>query len=1038
MLDYELKPDHKPQLTNEYEIDDSLISENPFPGLRPFGIDECHYFFGRESQVDEVLLKMAQNQFVTVMGYSGSGKSSLMYCGVLPVLYGGFMTNAGANWNVIATRPGVSPIDNLAESIIKSDPSNPYYTEEEYTINKAVVSSLLRGNTKGLLEAIDKRYKKHGENTLILIDQFEELFRFQDDYNLYEDARNYVNLLLEACRNSASPVYVAITMRSDYIGQCSKFPGLTQLINQSNYLVPQMTRDQKRVAIEGPVAVGGGKISKRLVKRLLNEIGEDQDQLPILQHALMRTWDFWVDNRDENEPLDIRHYNAVGKISEALSQHANEAYDELSTREKEIAEVLFKALTEKTNDNYGLRRPAKLGYVATIAGANEEEVIKVVDKFRQPGRSFLMPAAHVKLTGESIIEISHESLMRIWARLRAWVDEEYESAQMYRRLSEAAAMYQIGRTGLWRPPDLQLALNWQKKQQPTRAWAQRYDEAFERAIVFLDTSRITYEAEQKNQEMLQKRLLRRTRIVAVILGAAAVIALIFFVYGITQQIEAERNYEDANIQRELAVEAAKEAETQREIAQDQADLAQKRLQQAQEAREDMRQALLDLQAQKEFAQQQAQIAQEQTGIAETKRIEAQQSEENAREQFRRAEQQFNIAQDLLYQSIAQSMAVKSLNIDDDNLKGLLTQQAYLFNKNHNGRVYDPYIYEGLYYAIDQIKGKEYSTLPIKHRNAVRSIVIDKTGKQIYSTGSSGRVIRSSIAGNDERSILIQNNHPNRVLALSDNNEWLLCGTDSTHVEVLNLSSGEPRVVRGHKTFIKDIEFIPGSLNFISADGSMQLRKGNVNDNTSELIKSTDYIVEDIAISKSDMIALGSLDGKVSLMSLDGSGEKIIYQKAGVPIHSVQFSPDGKLLVFGSEDGIVRIYNLENQTIQKEFTGHKGRVSDIAFSADGKLLASSSFDGTIQMWAVDNLDELPVIMRDNDAYVWDLTFTADGQFILAACDDGEIRKWPTNPELMADEFCNLLERNLTQEEWDTYVGNDIEFENTCINLLLDDY
>src|SRR5262245_55960625 len=86
---------------------------NPFPGLRPFSVDECHLFFGREGQVDEILIKLSQNRFVTVLGYSGSGKSSLMSCGLVPVLYGGFMTQSGPHWNVIITRPGSSPIDNL-------------------------------------------------------------------------------------------------------------------------------------------------------------------------------------------------------------------------------------------------------------------------------------------------------------------------------------------------------------------------------------------------------------------------------------------------------------------------------------------------------------------------------------------------------------------------------------------------------------------------------------------------------------------------------------------------------------------------------------------------------------------------------------------------------------------------------------------------------------------------------------------------------------------------------------------------------------
>jgi hypothetical protein len=114
-----------------------------------------------------------------------------------------------------------------------------------------------------------------------------------------------------------------------------------------------------------------------------------------------------------------------------------------------------------------------LGEVADISGVEEQDLINVIERFREPGRSLLMPAANVKLHSDSIIEISHESLMRIWQRLKNWVDEESDSAQMYRRLSDAAEMYQVGKTGLWRPPDLQLALNWQIKQKPTREPGQK-------------------------------------------------------------------------------------------------------------------------------------------------------------------------------------------------------------------------------------------------------------------------------------------------------------------------------------------------------------------------------------------------------------------------------------------------------------------------------------------------------------------------------------------------------------------------------------
>ncbi|MEQ9412672.1 MAG: hypothetical protein RIF39_02505, partial [Cyclobacteriaceae bacterium] len=382
---------------------------NPFPGLRPFSIDESHLYFGREGQVDDILVQLSAHRSVTLMGYSGRGKSSLMHCGLVPVLYGGFMTQTGPHWHIVTVRPGVSPIANLANAIIDYQINTQQIDESDREIHKAIISSVLRSSPDGLVEVAKYIQAKANENVFFMIDQFEELFRYDessgDEHS--NDATAYVNLILNAVHQTKVPVYVALNMRSDFIGECSTFTGLTQMINASNYLVPQMTREQKRMAIEGPIAVGGGKISGRLVKKLLADIDKHQDQLPILQHALMRTWDYWVDNRESGEPMDVRHYNAIGRIEQALSLHANEAYDELTSKEKEIAEILFKNVTEKGEDNTGMRRPVKITNVSEIAEASDADVIKVVENFRKPGRSFLMPDASTKLTSNSVVELSH-------------------------------------------------------------------------------------------------------------------------------------------------------------------------------------------------------------------------------------------------------------------------------------------------------------------------------------------------------------------------------------------------------------------------------------------------------------------------------------------------------------------------------------------------------------------------------------------------------------------------------------------------------
>ena len=1038
MLNYDIhlgKDDDELQVTGRNQ---SLKLNNPFPGLRSFTIDECHLFFGREGQVDEVLVKLIDNRFVTVMGASGTGKSSLVHCGLKPTLFGGFMTEMGPDWTVVATRPGDSPIDNLAEQFLQKNPSYEQYTEEENLVNKTIISSILRSGPDGLIELSKQYIRDTGSNLLIYIDQFEELFRNSSELSNGDEEAMYVNLLLEAIKQKRVPIYVALSMRSDYIGDCAQYPGLTQMVNASNYLVPQMTRDQIRMAIEGPIAVGGGKISEQLVKRVLSDIGDNQDQLPILQHALMRTWDYWAENKDDDEVLDIRHYNAIGQLSHALSQHADEAYEELSIKEKEISAILFKSITEKGNDNLGVRRPMPISTIAGIAAVSEEEIISVVDKFRAPGRSILLPNAAIPLTSDSIVEVSHESLMRIWIRLKNWVEEEHESAQMYKRLSEAAAMYQVGKTGLWRPPDLQLALNWQKKQNPTRFWGQRYNEAFERSIVFLDTSRITFEAEQKNQEMLQQRLLKRAKIVAVVLGIAAVISILFLVFAFIQKQAAEDATADAVKQEQLAKGHEKEALAQAEIANKERSRAIQANKDLQEKQIQLEEALIAAQIARDNAIIQERIAKEQTQIATDQTVVANEQTNLAEKNLKQATENKELADNLFMQQLAQSVAVKSLQVEDDNLKGLLAQQAYMFNQESGGRAYDPYIYDGLYFSMAQLDGKAFNTVQA-HRNAVRSVVVDNTGTHFYSTGSDGNILRSNIEALESIEKIGNNNHVNKVLSLSPDNKWLAIGTDSSAVQLYHIVDGsrasEVVEVEGHSSFVYDVKFSPDSKGLYSLSNDRTLRYYDFNN--SKLIKNLNTIYKTFDISADGQwIVLGSVDGRVSLMNISSKSEEQILSLPNVPIHDVVFSNNGQFIAIGDENGDLRLWDTKTKSIVEELKGHKARVNSIAFTGDDKLLGSASYDGTIQLWVMDKLGELPIVLKDNGSYIWDIAFTPDNKHLIAGGNNGETRVWPTDASDMASELCKRLERNMSQDEWQRYIGTAVEFRNTCKSLLLE--
>jgi len=469
----------------------SSLRTNPFPGLRPFDLDEEHLFFGREGQADEIVTRLNRTRFLAVVGTSGSGKSSLVRAGLIPSLYSGFLQNATSNWRVAIMRPGNAPISNLAIALNTSEVFGAFSNSNEALIRTALTESTLRRGALGLIEVTQQAYMKPYENLLLVVDQFEELFRFKREtqgssrnLEVEDESAAFVKLLLRAVNHSKVPIFIVLTMRSDFLGECSQFRDLPETLNDSQYLIPRLTRKQLRSAIEGPVAVGGAAITPRLVNRLLNDTGDSPDQLPILQHALMRTWDCWESQSIPEEAIDIPHYEAIGTMVEALSRHADEVYNSLENdRAREISELMFRRLAYQTT-----RHPTQLNEICGIAEASFEEVAAVANEFRKPHQAFLMPPIYVELKEETVLDISHESLMRNWVRLKNWLDEEAESAAIYRRLGETAQLNLEGKSGFLRDPELTICTKWLKNQRVNSIWAERYGYDFENTIGFLNRS----------------------------------------------------------------------------------------------------------------------------------------------------------------------------------------------------------------------------------------------------------------------------------------------------------------------------------------------------------------------------------------------------------------------------------------------------------------------------------------------------------------------------------------------------------------------
>jgi energy-coupling factor transporter ATP-binding protein EcfA2 len=310
---------------------------NPYPGLRPFREDEEHLFFGREHQVDGMVDKLARTHFLVVVGTSGSGKSSLVNCGLRPALHRGLLAAAGTQWRIAQFRPGNRPLHALADALARLAAPAPTPSESSPFSASDLIEATLRSSKLGLLDAIEQAGLPPRTNVLIVADQFEELFRYRDlaatatrgDAGATEDATAFVNLLLEVPNQAAPNVFVALTMRSDFLGDCAQFFGLPEAINAGQYLVPRLSREERRLAIAGPAGVSGARVSPVLLTRLVNDVGDNPDQLSILQHALNRTWARWQAQGTPSEPIVLDHYEKIGAMAKALDAHAEEAFAEL-------------------------------------------------------------------------------------------------------------------------------------------------------------------------------------------------------------------------------------------------------------------------------------------------------------------------------------------------------------------------------------------------------------------------------------------------------------------------------------------------------------------------------------------------------------------------------------------------------------------------------------------------------------------------------------------------------------------------------------
>ncbi len=517
-----------------------LSNERPFPGLRPFGFADRGFFFGRERQAFALYRLVENGRFIAVIGGSGSGKSSLVLAALQGLLADETADTGGPSWAFLDMRPGGAPITRLAGALSKLAAKDK---PDETARRRDRIEWTLRQSSFSFDSALVEAGGLGGRSLILVVDQFEELFRFGlaglgyrrggvEEARRRDEATQFVQILLDADRRRIQNVRVLITMRSDFIGDCANFHGLSEAVSATQYLVPNLTRSQLEEAIRKPIEKAGGTIEPELVERLLNDCGDELDQLPVLQHCLMRLWD-----RASSETpaggarhLTRRTYDAIGRMTDALSRHADEIFAQCPEEEKLAVEQTFRALSEVDREGRAIRRALRFDKLLAETGVSESELRAGLDRFRAPNCSFLIPSLSISptLAADERIDIGHEALLRRWKTIAGrtdaidpktgrpppgWLAEEQIDGQRYHTLVSLLDGAAGGERATLDDPER--TKDWWTHLPRTTAWADRYGGKFDEVKRLIDDA-----IEAKRGSKRNRRLTAALGVVAV-LGAVA-------------------------------------------------------------------------------------------------------------------------------------------------------------------------------------------------------------------------------------------------------------------------------------------------------------------------------------------------------------------------------------------------------------------------------------------------------------------------------------------------------------------------------------